>query len=269
MRRFVLPLFVFVSFQFVIYADEPVKKTEPPKVPVFKQGEEVYLTITSSQPKWSAKFGFKGADGTVIPYKIYKNEGDYLVYYRDDMLLVVEEGDAAPEFSVKKILDDLQKKINDNPINKADWRLTHVVGDNSITITFAGIRRLFYLKSIRTPNNSRHRKLEEYVNKGKFPGLRLRIDKNGEYQGYVQSKNKSWNADFSENKSNQIEVREWKDDSFLFRLRDWNTYFKEYPITEFSDIKYEDLSKGTVVEKLDDLELKDSAITLEFQPVKP
>jgi hypothetical protein len=262
-KRFVWIFFIFVSFWCIasVYADEPVL----PKISALKPGDKVYLDIAID-----SQFSLYLVRGQKSELLDPDKEGYFLIPYDGSIVLRIAlkewfSAKGVRDVNTKELLDTLRQWVNANPTDKTKWTVRY----STVPFTFVGVQRLFYLKSIRTPNYSSHRKHAQYSN-GHAPGLRLRVDRNGEYQGYIQSKNKAWNTEFPRDKNNRIEIREGSNDTLTFRLRDWNTTLNEHPITEFWDITYKDLIGGAISEKLDSVtDLKDHAITLEFRPIEP
>lgn len=249
-------------------------KVESPKVPIFKDGDKIYLSVTGNVPRMviyqssvgKNEFnnkGFSKEDGypdNLVPY----DKGiDVRVWSREGTNTEVMR------INAKELLDGLQKQIKANPNDKTKWKTVRENKNGKATFAFAGIQRFYELRSIKIPAGSNHRKHSQYSG-GHAPGLRLRIDKDGKYVGYIQTKNKAWETDFPAGAGNRIEVREGLDERFLLRLRDWNvgSFGSEHPITEFSDITSEDFEKGHILEKIDIFERRESATTLIFRSIK-
>jgi hypothetical protein len=246
-------------------SNNELQKEVAEKLPVLKEGDNVYLSVSMSRER-GLYLNPDNAGRWLTPDK----RGDILITYANDTLRIADTSKKRQQpiglvnIPAKILLDEIRKCVNENPNDSKKWSVTTA----SVTFKFNGIQRLFYLRTIETPLESSHRKHGKYGN-GHAPGFRVRIDKNGEYIGYIQSSNKSWNTDFPQSENNIIEMREGCDDRLLLRLRDWNTIFTEHPIVDFVDVRYENLIKGVVLENLAGYAGPASAIKLEFQQLKP
>lgn len=206
--------------------------------------------------------------------KIPSTKGEFLVVNDENVSYQIDAQKSnwdksfqVATFSVSEILEDLKKKMLEHPGDHSKWTATISNGNNNVTLTFAGIGRVYRLKSVNVPKNSTHRKHKQYDN-GHAPMFRIYIDKNGDNVGQIQVKNTSWQIDFPRTDDNLWEIRVGTKDSYLIRLRDWNTNLREHPVMERGDIKPEDFSQGTITEQLGPLETSEKAVRFVFEPAE-
>ncbi len=123
---------------------------ESPEVPVFKDGEKVFLTVKGNVPRM-----------LVYQSPIGKNEfkhffeddffGDYLIPYDKDVFVRIWSRKGSNRevmhINAKELLDNLHAHIKENPNNKTKWETTAKNEFGKVTFTYAGTRNFYDLIS--------------------------------------------------------------------------------------------------------------------------
>lgn len=182
-------------------------------------------------------------------------------------------------------LKRLQTKIAADPNDFKKWTFTFkgskegAQHDSEITLAFAGVRRLYELKSVDVPKDSSPRSNNQYVGNSKVPILCVCIDRNGvplrdkkyfKSEG-IRSQSRSWESMFASSKDNEWEIREGIDYEYQIRLRDVDkTFGWEIVLLTVSEIKAEDFrnNEGIIMEKMKDSVLNHRAVKFRFAPIK-
>ena len=167
------------------------------------------------------------------------------------------------DIKAMEVLKTLREKIDTDPDNFPKWTLKFkgnkgedVKYDSEITLAFAGVRRVYELKSIDIPPNNTLRTSDASKQKMPAPKLRIYIDQNGQPlpSSGLTAKSVAWTSDFPSGNSNIWEVREGVDCNYLIRLCDANTTFRETHLLDQGGIKAEDFraNGGIIKEKGDE-----------------
>lgn len=283
MTRFLIAL-AFVATLFgstaILTAEEPTQtapdsessKPELPKFPIFKNGDKIYLSVKGNVPRMMVYLPSVEKDEHKHPDKYDYSKGEFLIPYDDkvDVRIWTRSGTdrEVMRINAKKLLDNLQKHIKENPTDKKKWQYKQSVDEYSVNFQFVGIQRIFRLHSITVPKSSDLQKREEYKG-GTPPKLHLFVDINGVLKKNIPTSRKGRSMTFPQDVSSQFELREWTDETIELRLKDRNTWTTRRQLMEFPNLSITDIQGGTVREKLSDLEDSKTAVELKFRPVAP
>lgn len=259
-------LFILATCCPVLRAVEGKAVPDRPPVPTFQDGDKIFFrilnyesTVLGNEKKTEPIFrvyerrGEKYKDYLELPL----TNGEFLVCNDKDLAYQIDAIKTKKDnplrmafFHVPSILKELEQNMAKNPKDRSKWTITVADDNKRITLTFAGIARVYHLKRVSVPRESPHRGHKQYGN-GHAPMFRVYIDRDGVNIGQIEVKDASWEIDFPRTDANIWAVREGLGDTYLIRLRDRNTTVREHPIMERSEIKAEDFAGGTILEKLE------------------
>ena len=290
MTYLVMVVFTFTLSAFVAADDSTNDETKSTvSIPEIKPGDKVFFRITEciaktpsgknvAEPVFNA-FEFHGDNKDAGYRTLEVKQWEFCITNGKDFecQIDVKENKKADSFKafrlpMSKIMELLAENMKANPDDREKWTAT-LFGDmekksgHKVTLTFAGIVRVYQLKSVKVPSSSAHTQHKQYA-KGYAPKFRVYIDKNGENMGQIEVKDASWEIDFPASDKNRWEIREGMGDSYLIRLRDKNTRVYEHPIMQVSGIKAEDFAQGEISEKLDKLDSQSRAVRFIFETIK-
>jgi hypothetical protein len=298
-------LWVFLSFLFCCTLSGLGNENQPRETDVpsylIKANDQVFFRITECDLKSVDKskisdlyFSVWEFKGTQTPAEILESEAtsssDNKVKFDNPLIEFLLKNNAKAKYRIlvknkqwgndptlatigisdaSEILDGINKKIAENPDDHEKWTvtLTDKETQNQVTLAFAGVTRVYQLKSIKVPSSSAHTQHKQYQN-GHAPMFRVYIDKNGKNVGQIEVKEASWEIDYPASDKNRWVIREGMGDTYLIRLRDCNTTVREHPIMQISGLAAEDFAKGDIFEKLEKLDNQSRAVRFIFEPVK-
>ena len=246
-------------------------------IPQFKEGDNVYVSVTGWGDSWSLIYL------TAVGKREFLN-GQYLEKMKDtpyliphdeavEVLIWTQTGTnrAIMRMNAKDLLDNLAKRIRENPDDRQQWRSTWISeggkGREVVRFEFAGVQRYFSLHSIVVPRSSALTRRVEYSGGG-APRLSVRIAVDGKEQRRVLARARSWQIGFSQDVHSQFELREWADETVTFRILDADTWIRERHLSDILGVKFADIRGGLVREELGSFANQADAIVLEFREVK-
>ncbi|MDO4629393.1 MAG: hypothetical protein Q4C70_09440 [Planctomycetia bacterium] len=259
-------------FQVVSYSFEQIEKSyldfvkdKYPLQLILKDGENELLTHEFPDGQLSATI-----NNSDILEILLENESTPEILFQ----FVNDSGEVASvQCSVEKIFADFNAKMQQNPEDKTTWTTT--ISDkktgNTITLKFAGIQKIYAIKSINIPTGFSKRDLPRYAEKGYAPKIRVYVYMNGKSCGidkdYAATGIRAWSATFPEGEKNRFEIREGIDSAFSISIRDADTMFYEIFLLDISNIC--DLAfRDTIFENETTFSNRESAVKIDFQALQ-
>ncbi len=169
------------------------------------------------------------------------------------------------EISSKVIIDKLKAKMAAFPKDSSKWTIeaTSEQG-NTITLKFAGIRRLYWLKSITVPKDSDARQIAQYAN-GAQPCIRVEILCTGRTIAWYDCPKNGWDVQFPSDF--KVEIRESLNNEYSIQLRDKKTWIAVINLADINNLK--DVAfREPVKETLNSMDDPSKAVVINFSPVQ-
>jgi len=136
---------------------------------------------------------------------------------------------AGIKISAESLFQQICEAIKNNPDDKSKWNVTITANGNKISLSFAGIQRLYHLDSVDIPPTNPRRddfKKEKEVYKLRIGVFHDQKNCNTDEKEFTEAEDRSWSpTNFP--KHNQFEIREGIDWEYRITMKPEKKDFKE------------------------------------------